>query len=107
MIALCFGATAINYIDWVNLGVAAVLPHLVSSPGTYATLGMGAVAGGVLGAPISTILIVFEMTADYGVTTAVMVGTVTAAMIMGRLTGCSFFQLQLERRELSPAPMAR
>jgi len=85
----------------------AMLPALASSPGTYATVGMGAVAGAVLGAPISTILIVFEMTADYGVTTAVMIGTVTAAMLMGRLTGRSFFQLQLERRGLIAAPAAR
>jgi CIC family chloride channel protein len=87
--------------------VEAMLPALASSPGTYVTVGMGAVAGAVLGAPISTILIVFEMTADYGVTTAVMIGTVTAAMLMSRLTGRSFFQLQLERRGLSAAPAAR
>ncbi len=90
-----------------GLVVAAGLPDLASGPGTYATVGMGAVAGAVLGAPISTILIVFEMTADYGVTTAVMVGTVTAAMTMSRLTGRSIFHLQLERRGLSAAPPAR
>jgi CIC family chloride channel protein len=90
-----------------GLVVAAVLPGLASGPGTYATVGMGAVAGAVLGAPISTILIVFEMTADYGVTTAVMVGTVTAAMTMSRLTGRSIFQLQLERRGLSASPPIR
>ena len=33
-----------------------------SSPGVYAIAGMGEVAGAVLGAPISTILIVFELT---------------------------------------------
>lgn len=102
--ALAVGALAGGVFGPV---MAAVLPGLESSPGTYVTVGMGAVAGAVLGAPISTILIVFEMTADYGVTTAVMIGTVTAAMLMGRLTGHSFFQLQLERRGLSAAPAAR
>lgn len=90
-----------------GLAVAAVSPDLASGSGTYATVGMGAVAGAVLGAPISTILIVFEMTADYGVTTAVMVGTVSAAMTMGRLNARSIFQLQLERRGLVPAAPAR
>jgi CIC family chloride channel protein len=99
--SLAVGALAGGAFGWL---VAAVLPDGASGPGTYATVGMGAVAGAVLGAPISTILIVFEMTADYGVTTAVMVGTVTAAMAMARLTGHSIFQLQLERRGLSPAP---
>ncbi|MCZ6743042.1 MAG: chloride channel protein, partial [Alphaproteobacteria bacterium] len=38
------------------------VPELSSGAGTYAIVGMGAVAGAVLGAPISTILIIFELT---------------------------------------------
>ena len=40
-------------------------PELAASHGLYAIVGMGAVAGAVLGAPISTFLIVFELVADY------------------------------------------
>ncbi len=39
-------------------------------------IGMGAVAGAVLGAPISTILMIFELTGDYELTIAVMLATV-------------------------------
>jgi CIC family chloride channel protein len=58
---------------------------------------MGAVAGAVLGAPISTILIVFEMTGDYTLTVAVMIATVTASVITQQVHGRSFFVWQLER----------
>jgi CIC family chloride channel protein len=96
------------------VGLAA--PGFVSGSDLYATIGMGAVAGAVLGAPISTILIVFEMTADYAVTLAVMVATVTAAVLTCPLAGHnSIFAGQLARRSVAvpdersvaPLPLAR
>ena len=59
---------------------------------------MGAVAGAVLGAPISTILIVFELTADFELTLAVMIAVVIASVITQQVSGHSFFTWQLERR---------
>lgn len=72
-------------------------PALFSGIGAYAMIGMGAVAGAVMGAPISTILIIFELTADYELTTAVMVATVTASVLTRQLHGRSYFRWQLER----------
>lgn len=80
---------------------AAVFPDLAAAHGLYAIVGMGAVAAAVLGAPISTILIVFELTADYAVTVAVMVAVAVASVITQQAMGRSFFHLQLERRGLS------
>ncbi len=77
---------------------AQVFPELASDRGAYALVGMGAVAGSVLGAPISTILIVFELTGDYEVTVAVMVAVVISSLITQAVVGRSFFQLQLDRR---------
>ncbi len=45
-----------------GLIATSVFPELGSSQGLYAILGMGAVAASVLGAPLSTTLIVFELT---------------------------------------------
>ena len=66
---------------------------------------MGAVAAPVLGAPISTILIVFEMSGDYAVTLAVMVGVIASTGLAHGLAGHSFFTWQLARRgiELKPS----
>jgi CIC family chloride channel protein len=77
---------------------AMVVPDGLSSPGVYSMVGMGAVAGAVLGAPISTILIVFELTGDYKVTIAVMVAVVLASIIVRDVLGRSFFIWQLEYR---------
>lgn len=80
-------------------GIVATMafPELSSGQGAYTIVGMGAVAGSVLGAPISTILMIFELTGDYAITIAVMVGTVMASVITQQLYGRSFFHVQLER----------
>ena len=75
-----------------------VFPELATSPGAYTIIGMGAVASAVLGAPISTILIVFEITGDYGVTIAVMIASAVAAVVTRRIPGKSYFHWVLARR---------
>jgi len=76
-------------------------PELSSGHGAYTMIGMGAVTGAVLGAPISTILIIFELTGGYALTIAVMIATVIASTITQQLHGVSFFTWQLEQRGLS------
>ena len=80
-----------------------VFPELATSPGSYTIIGMGAVASSVLGAPISTILIVFEITGDYGITIAVMIASAVAAVVTRRIPGKSYFHWQLERRGVDVA----
>jgi len=81
-------------------GIIATIafPNLSSGHGAYTIIGMGAVAGAVLGAPISTILMMFELTSDYALTIAVMIATVIASVITQQVHGRSFFTWQLERR---------
>jgi len=80
---------------------ASLVPELSSSQSVYAIAGMGAVAGAVLGAPISTILIVFELTGSYEVTIVVMVAVAVAAVTTDQLGHRSFFHLQLRARGLN------
>lgn len=81
--------------------VEMVFPALPSDSGAFALIGMGAVAAAVLGAPISTVLIVFELTQDYTITVAVMVAVVIATVITSQTIGCnSFFHMQLRRKGL-------
>ncbi|MFC3053408.1 chloride channel protein [Kordiimonas pumila] len=77
---------------------SSVFPDLASSPGLYAVVGMGAVASAVLGAPISTMLIVFEITGDYNVTIAVMIASAVASMLTSLFYERSFFLMQLANR---------
>jgi chloride channel protein, CIC family len=81
----------------------SILPALGSSPSVYALLGMGAVAACTLGAPISTVLIIFELTTEYDITFAVMVAVAIASVLMRQLHGHSFFTWQLATRGIDLA----
>ncbi|MEO0929550.1 MAG: chloride channel protein, partial [Pseudomonadota bacterium] len=86
----------------------AIFPN-VSGEGTlYALAGMGAVAAAVLGAPISTTLIVFELTGDWQTGLAVMVAVSLSSALSSQLVDRSFFLTQLERRNvhLAAGPQA-
>ena len=76
----------------------SIFPDYSSGPAAYTVVGMGAMAAAVLGAPISTTLIVFEMTGDYALTLAVMVAVVIASEITQQFYGRSFFAVQLQQR---------
>ncbi len=87
----------------IAFGIIATeaFPHLSSGHGAYTIIGMGAVAGAVLGAPISTILMVFELTNDYAITIAVMIATSISSIITHQYQGQSYFTWQLDRRGLA------
>ena len=61
---------------------------------------MGAVAAAVLGAPISTTLIVFELTGDWQTGLAVMVTVSFSTALSSRFVARSFFLTLLERRNI-------
>ena len=77
--------------------VVGVAPGLSDSATLYALAGMGALAAGVLGAPISTTLIVFELTGDWQTGLAVMLAVSTSTAVASRAVDMSFFITQLER----------
>lgn len=79
---------------------ASLLPDLASSVGLYAILGMGAVAAAMLGAPISTTMIVFELTGGYTLSVALLLTCAIAHGINHAVHGHSYFQWQLEMRGL-------
>ncbi len=79
-----------------------LLPEVVSSVEVYVLVGMGGVVSCVMGSPITTILIVFEMTSSQSLTTAVMISVVIANLISTRLFTRSFFLRQLELMGINP-----
>ncbi|MEK6216765.1 MAG: chloride channel protein [Boseongicola sp.] len=83
-----------------GLIATSIFPNVSGSETLYALAGMGAVAAAVLGAPISTTLIVFELTGDWQTGLAVMVAVSLSTAIASRLVDRSFFLTQLERRNI-------
>ncbi|MGI3210377.1 chloride channel protein [Roseovarius tibetensis] len=81
----------------------AVFPDVSGAQTLYALAGMGAVAAAVLGAPISTTLIVFELTGDWQTGLAVMVAVSMSTALGSKLVRRSFFLSQLMRRGIQVA----
>lgn len=86
--------------------VNMIAPEATASPAFYSMIGMGAACGAIMGAPISTTLIVFELTGDYGMTISLMVAVALATLLTQALAGKSYFHWQLSRRgyDLSDGP---
>ena len=83
-----------------GLTATAIFPEVSGSHTLYALAGMGGVAAAVLGAPISTTLIVFELTGDWQIGIAVMTSVSLSTALASRLVDRSFFLTQLERRHI-------
>lgn len=100
----------VGALTGLAFGVIAtgVFPAFSGEETLYALAGMGAVAAAVLGAPISTTLIVFELTGDWQTGLAVMVSVSMSISLASKLVDRSFFLTQLERRNvhLAAGPQA-
>ncbi|HWS96006.1 MAG TPA: chloride channel protein, partial [Candidatus Methylomirabilis sp.] len=73
--ALFIGAMlggAVGYVD------VAVFHHPTEEIGSFAVVGMGAVFAGIIRAPMTSVLIIFEMTGGYGLVLPLMVANMSA-----------------------------
>jgi len=75
-----------------------LLPGLPINPGAYALVGMAATFAAAARAPITAILIVFEMSNDYRLILPLMMTTVLSALIAHYLHPESIYTLKLVRR---------
>jgi len=74
------------------------MPSVTASSGAYALVGMGAVFAGAAQAPITAIIILFEMTGDYKIILPLMFATVVSTLVSGRLSKESIYTEKLKRR---------
>ena len=63
---------AVGYLD------VTVFHHTTDSIGAFAVVGMGAVFAGIVRAPMTSILIIFEMTGGYGLVLPLMIANMSA-----------------------------
>ena len=88
LIGILFGALA-------GAGAETLLGDLRSDIAIYAICGMVAVTSAVIGAPLTAILIVFELTRNYDLAIAAMVSVVFSNLVSYRIFGRSLFDVQL------------
>jgi CIC family chloride channel protein len=70
----------------------------MASPGAYAVVGMGAVVAATTHAPITAILIIFELTGDYRVILGLMLSCILGTLVAQRLRRESIYTVKLLRR---------
>lgn len=73
-------------------------PDLTAASGAYAMVGMAAVFAGAARAPITAIIILFEMTQDYRIILPLMFATVVSTIIAERIETESIYTLKLKLR---------
>jgi chloride channel protein, CIC family len=62
-----------------------LLPAYTAAPGAYALVGMGAVFVGIVRAPMTSVLMIFEMTQDYAVIVPLMIANLVSLFISTRI----------------------
>jgi len=77
------------------------LPGLTASSGAYALVGMGALVAAVTHAPLTSIVIIFEMTNDYRIILPLMFACIIGTAISSRLNPNSIYTTKLARRGLN------
>ena len=90
-----FAGAALGAIMAMLIGFAAPLTGYQPDIGLFVLAGMTATASSMLGAPLSLILLGFELSQNYAATTAIMVTIVTANLLSSRLSSRSIFEPQL------------
>ncbi len=78
--------------------VAPAWTFSVLEPGGFAVVGMAAMFAAVARAPLTSILIVFEITQDYGLVLPLMLATSLATFLADRIHPLSVYSMALERR---------
>ncbi len=91
LIGTLFGALVGTSASWL-------FDSHVSHVAVYAVCGLVAVTGPVIGAPLTTVLIVFELTQNFDLATAALVSVAFANLVGYRVFGRSLFDVQLLAR---------
>jgi CIC family chloride channel protein len=81
-----------------GVALASIFPTLDLRPEAYALVGMGAVVAAATAAPITGILLVFEMTNDYEIVLPLMLTAVVANLVARRIEPDSLYTGWLRRR---------
>ena len=90
-----------------------LVPQLAVAAGAYGLVGMGAVFAAGARAPITAVLIIFELTGDYRIILPLMIAIVVATTLSHAITSDSIYTLKLRRRGIDidapppSSPMAR
>ena len=78
--------------------ITLFFPGIAIPPGAFALVGMAAVFAGTSHAPISAILLLFEMTGNYKILLPLMISCVISVLLVRWMTKYSIYSLKLMRK---------
>ncbi|HEY6961077.1 MAG TPA: chloride channel protein, partial [Gaiellaceae bacterium] len=81
-----------------GIGVGHLVPSVSTSVGAYGIVGMGAVFAAAARAPITAVIIIFELTGDYRIILPLMFAVALAAGVSNLLSRDTIYTLKLRRR---------
>ncbi|MBK7631747.1 MAG: chloride channel protein [Ignavibacteriales bacterium] len=80
--------------------VHTYFPDITASPGAYALVAMGGLVAGTTRAPITAIIIVFELTNDYRIILPLMITCIMSMIVSTKLSRESIYTLKLVLRNI-------
>src|SRR3974377_2289091 len=82
-----------------TIGGAAhyLFPAYVATPGAYALVGMGTAFAGVVRAPMTSVVMIFEITRDYAVIVPLMISNLVSYFISSRLQKAPIYEQLAEQ----------
>jgi CIC family chloride channel protein len=95
--SLFLGAMTGNFVGAVFHNA---FPNAVSYPGAFSLVGMGAVVAAATHAPITAIIILFELTNDYKIILPLMLSCIIASFLTVGIHKDSIYTIKLTRRGL-------
>ena len=86
----------------------AWLPDLTGSAGAYALVGMGTAFAGIVRAPMTSVIMIFEITRDYSIIVPVMIANLLSYFISQRLQPSPIYEALLHQDRVQlPAPRSQ
>jgi CIC family chloride channel protein len=85
----------------MGTGFHHFFPEYTAESGAYAIVGMGAVVAAATHAPITAILIIFELTSDYKIVLPLMLACIISTLVAVKMQRESIYTLKLIRRGIN------
>lgn len=78
--------------------VHSIFPEITATSGAYALVGMGGIVAAATHAPITAILIIFELTSEYTIILPLMITCITATLLATYVKKGNIYTIKLLRR---------
>lgn len=115
--ATCYGSGNAGGVFGPSLFIGAMLggavghaahywwPDWTAGPGAYALVGMGAAFAGIVRTPMTSVIMIFELTRDYNIIVPLMIANLCSYLIAGRLQRVPLYEALSRQEGISmPSP---